>query len=304
MTMYDLNTHRAPVRTLARTHRTLRSAGPSSLVDVAGFAFAVKASRSALPAALRIARRASHACEFLRDVLGAAPRLVLRVLDVADWRAHADVAPYGVSHVGADGTLVVGARPAEAWQAVSGYLGRHLPSRQLARLTAAHGVDPVNGRGPALAPFTELLVVHEVAHVLATQRDIRFDTRWLADAFANYVLVATLGDREPAALRLVGSLAEAAATLDGHLPTLSEFERDQLDVVENVLAELAITRGVYAAYALQHTKPLARLFASFGPNRRQRDADYELGRMLAIDVHPTLAAIPARFVRANMRAAA
>lgn len=299
--MYDLRTHRAPARTLARTHRP---AGSASLADVAGFAFPVKASRSALPAALRIARQAAHACEFLRDVLGAAPRLALRVLDVADWRGHADVAAYGVSHVAHDGALVVGARPAEAWQTVSAYLGRHLPSRQLTRLNAAHGIDPVNGRGPALAPFTELLVVHEVASVLAVQRGVRFDTRWLAEAFANYVLVATLGDREPAALRLVGSLAEAAAALDSHLPTLAAFERDDLDVVENVLAELAITRAVYAAYALQHTKPLARLFASFRPGQRQRDADYELGRMLAIDVHPTLAAIPARFVRASMRAAA
>jgi hypothetical protein len=299
--MYDLRIHRAPARTLARTHRPATSA---TLADVAGFAFPVKASRSALPAALRIAGHAAHACDFLRDVLGAAPRLTLRVLDVADWRACADVAPYGVSHVADDGALVVGARPADAWQMVSGYFGLHLPARQLARLNAAHGVDPMNRRGPALAPFTELLVVHEVAHVLAEQHGIRFDTRWLAEAFANYVLVATLGDREPAALRLVGSLAEAGASLDGHLPALADFERERIDVVESVLAELAITRGVYAAYALHHTKPLARLFAAFRPGHRQRDADYELGRMLAIDVHPTLAAIPARFVRASLRAAA
>jgi len=186
------------------------------------------------------------------------------------------------------------------------FLARNLPPRALATLVGVHGKDAVNRRGPALDKFAELLIVHDVAQLLAAQENVRFRRRWLEEAFANYVLVAVLGDCEPSSLRLVGSLAEAAAALDAFLPSLVEFEHSasELDAVASVLAELAITRSVYAAYALQHTVPLVKLFSSFRPGARPRDADYELGRMLSIDVHPAIAAIPARFLRASMRAAA
>jgi hypothetical protein len=266
----------------------------------------VQASPAEQETARRIAARAERTRGFLEQVLGAVPTLSLRVLDRDDWHSHADVSAYGLAHVTHDGHLVVGASAADAWHTVSSHLALHLPPRELATLVAVHGLDSVNRRGPALDAFAELLIVHDVAHMLATQMDLRFDTRWLEEAFANYVLVAVLGDCEPSALRLVGSLSDAAATLDAWLPTLAQFEgcASELDFTATVLAELAITRTVYAAYALRHTAPLQKLFKAFRPASRPRDADYELGRMLSIDVHPTIASIPARFVRASMRAAA
>jgi hypothetical protein len=77
-----------------------------------------------------------------------------------------------------------------------------------------------------------------------------------------------------------------------------------MDVIPSVLAELAITRSAYVAHAVYQAKPLARLFAAFRDARLSRDADYELGRMLATRVHPSIAAIPLRFASARVAMAA
>ena len=194
-------------------HRPTQSRG-EGLTPLRGFPFAVLASEHAGAAATRIALRAQDACDLLRDVLGEAPHLSLRVLDRHSWAAHAEIASYGVTHVANNGDLVVGVTPADAWHGVSRYLARNLPGHELARLVDVHGADPGDPRGPALDALAESLIAHEVAHVLVDQQRIVFPSRWLEEAFANYVLVAVLGTNDPAGLRLLGSLAEAARALD------------------------------------------------------------------------------------------
>jgi hypothetical protein len=289
---------RSVARSSALAHRASRP--HATLVPLPWFPFPVLASDGERAAGERIARRAEAACALLADALGVRPELSLVVLGRDDWAHYAAVPEYGVTHVGHAGELVVGAEPADAWHAVSDFFATRLSPRALARLTAIHGVDAVNGRGPALAALAEALIAHEIAHLVAAQAGARFPRRWIEEAFANYALVAVLGETDPAGLRLVGSLAEAAATLDDALPTLAAFESEfgRMDVVRCVLAELAITRGVYVAYAWGQTTPLARFLAAFRGGRVDRDADYELGRMLASRVHPALAAIPARFLPA------
>ncbi len=300
--MFDL-AHRTRRPALAMRHPS-RDARLGNLASLDGFEFRVAVSHGHQDVAERLAQRVQDTLNFLDDVLDTAPVLGLRVLDGDDWRRIASIPTYGIPHVADDGALVVGTEPADSWQTVSDYFGRHLAASEVATLVAVHGVDPCNRRGPALRRFVETLVVSEVAHALAAQQRLHFQTRWLAQAFASYVLVAALGEREEGDLRLVGSMADAASTLEARMPTLSSFEFGSVDIVEAVLAELAITRSMYAAYALHGTAPLERLFESFRGGHRPRDADFELGRMLAIDVHPTVAAIPARFLRASMRAAA
>jgi hypothetical protein len=296
---------RSPARRAPTTFSHSRQhPGADNLTSLTGFDFRVAVSRGHQAVAKRLALSVQHAVCFLDDVLGVAPSLGLRVLDRDDWRRLAKIPAYGIPHVADDGHIVVGTEAADDWQTVSEYFGRHLSARDLATLVAVHGVDPRSRRGPALQRFAETLIIREVARALTVQERLQFRTRWLADTFANYVLVAALGDREEGDLRLVGSMADAAATLEARMPTLATFEFGEVDVVETVLAELAITRSVYAAYALHDTAPLQKLFDAFRGSRRPRDADFELGRMLAIDVHPTIAAIPARFLRASLRHAA
>ena len=291
----------APVRAYQRPARSLRA----GLKPLHGFPFAVLASERAGAAATRIALRAQDASDLLRDVLGVAPQLSLRILDRRNWAAHAEVAAYGVTHIAANGDLVVGVTPADAWHGVSRYLARNLPARDLARLVDVHGADSGDRRGPALDALAESLIAHEVAHVLAKQQHIVFPSRWLEEAFANYVLVAVLGTNDPAGLRLLGSLAEAARALDPGMPTLADFERgsSRTDVASSVLAELAITRAVYAAYATRDTVPLADLFNALQASA-DPDADWELGRMHVAGLHPSIAAIPAAFAAARVGLAA
>ena len=293
--MADPTARPGAARASAGMHAASRPHG--ALVPLPWFPFPVLASASERAAGERIAQRAEAACELLAKALGVRPELSLVVLGRDDWAQHAAVPDYGVTHVGHAGELVVGAQPADAWHAVSEFFATRLSPRACARLTDIHGVDPVNGRGPALADLAETLIAHEIAHLVAAQAGVDFPRRWIEEAFANYVLVAVLGETDPAGLRLVGSLAEAAAKLDDTLPTLAAFEAEfgHLDVVTSVLAELAITRGVYVAYAWGQTAPLARFMSAFRDVRVDRDADYELGRMLATRVHPAIAAIPARF---------
>jgi hypothetical protein len=85
-----------------------------------------------------------------------------------------------------------------------------------------------------------------------------------------------------------------------------------------VLAQLALTRGAYEAYAAAQAAPLTRLFRLFrnpalvvaghgGDGTRTHamgDADFELGRLLALHAHPSLASLPNLFPVAAHRAAA
>ena len=267
-----------------------------ALASIECFPFEVRTSAGKHRAARRIAQRALATHDFLNRVIGVAPRLSLRVLDRDDWLRYADDDWYGTPHVSRDGSLVFGSEPADEWEDVSDYLTHRLPPRELARLVAVHGVDAKSRRGPSLDALAESLVAHEVARLFVAQQRVVFPSRWLEEAFANYVLVAVLGDTDPSGLRLVGSLADAAHALDDELPTLAEFERGfgPLDAISKVLAELAIARSVYNAYARWDTAPMVDLFnglrASTDP-----DADWELGRMRGSRIHPSIAAIPDSF---------
>ena len=266
------------------------------LVPVGGFPFAVDASRGAREAASRIAGRARAAHDFLLQVLGVAPRLKLRVLDRADWLHHTDVDWYGTAHVASNGDLVVGSEPADEWQDVAAYLARRLPAREIDKLIAIHGADAASARRPSLTGVAEALIAHEVAHVLIAQQQLAFPSRWLEEAFANYVLVGVLGTSDPAGMRLIGSLAQAARALDADMPTLADFECGfaPMDAVWSVLGQLAITRAVYGAYARRDMKPLVDLLA-IARASVEPDADHELGRMLRARLHPSIASIPDAF---------
>jgi hypothetical protein len=297
-----------PVPGLARALTQRDDVPAHGLVPLPWFAFEVTSSPGCREAAARLARRAERAYWLLRQALEVAPALRLRVLDRTAWRALRDAPAFGVMHVDVDGTLVVGAEPAAAWTEVSAWLAAHLDADTLAQLTRIHGEDP-RTRGPALGPLAEALIAHEVGHLFAEAVGARFPARWLAEAFANYAMVVALGETDPIGLRRLGSLADAASTLGEHLPSLAQFESSfgRMDVMPSVLAQLALTRGVYQAYAAAQAAPLARLAVLFGPAARALETTPHsagLRQHLALHAHPTLAALPELFPAAPWRAAA
>ena len=303
-----------PTPGLAQAPAAPAAREPAVLESLPWFPFTVLASHGARPAAVRIARRTERAYWFLRQALDTTPRLRLLVLDRAAWPTTAEAPDYGVMHVNAEGDLVTGATPALAWAGISAWFAEHLDSRTLATLVRVHGRD-LRTRGPALAEVAEALIAHELAHLIAQQSGVRFPRRWLAEAFANYAMVAVLGETDPVGLRRLGALADAAETLAHHVPRQDEFESEAgLDIMASVLAQLALTRGAYDAYAAAQAAPLLRLLRLFrepaargaGATRLVPTApsDAELERLLALHVHPAVAAIPHRLPVALQRAAA
>ena len=310
--MHSFDMIGAPVPALREALDAPAASEAVALESLPWFPFAVLASRGCRPAAVRIARRAERAYWVLRQALDTTPRLRLLVLDRAAWPATPDAPDYGVMHVNADGDLVVGATPALAWAGISAWLAEHLDARTLAGLVRVHGRD-LRTRGPALCEVADALIAHEIAHLVAAQAGARFPRRWLAEAFANYAMVAVLGETDPIGLRRLGALADAAETVAHHLPRQDEFEAGTgLDIMPSVLAQLALTRGAYDAYATAQATPLLRLLRLFrepvtaGSARLvpASPSDAELARLLALHVHPAVAAIPQRLPVAPQRAAA
>ncbi len=282
----------------------------SGLEPLPWFPFTVAVSPRTAVAAVRIATRCERAYWVLRRILGVVPRFRLLVLDRADWDAYAEVPTYGIVHVTAGGHLVVGSEPADAWHEVSGYLAKHLPAAALRKLVGIHGRDSANA-GPDLTAVADALIAHELAHLMATQAGAVFPKRWLAEAFANYALIAVLGETDPTGLHRLGSLAEAAQLLDHALPTLETFEEpgDGMPVAISVLAQLALTRSAFAAYADAQTEPLEQWLAFHDvPVVASADADAgdDYRRQLGIEIHAVIAAIPDQFPapHAIVRAAA
>jgi hypothetical protein len=307
MNGFDLSGH--PVRGLARALAAEREAPAAGLQPLPWFPFEVLTSPGCRRAAARLARRAERAYWYLRQALDFAPRrLRLVILDRDAWPEHAETCEFGLVHVNGAGDLVIGCEPADAWTDISAWFAEHLDKRALGLLTSVHGEDP-RTRGPALGVLAETLIAHELAHVFAESAGVRFPRRWLAEAFANYAMVAVLGETDPLGLRRLGSLAEAARTVHEPTPPLAQFEAEfgRMDLMASVLAQLALTRGVYQTYAAAQAAPLGRLFRMFATNATPgmtTSGDHDLMRALSMHAHPTIAEIPQQFPAAPYRAAA
>ena len=256
------------------------------------FPFTVAASAGAEHAAGRLARRTEQAYWYLRKLLRFTPRFRLLVLSRGDWARHAEVAAYGIAHFTAHGHLVVGSEPADAWNDVSRELARLLPAPALRSVREVHGAHPVHRNAPDLRELAETLMAHELARVIADQAQATFALPWLKDAFANYALVAVLGETDPNGLHRLGTLAEATRELAAMTPHPSKLGgRPKPSPFEAVLVQLALTRGAYDAYADERGAPLARWFhlaRKPGP-----DAPAALARVLSREVHPAIGALAA-----------
>lgn len=280
----------------------------SGLAPLPWYPFTVAASKGAVTAAERIATRAERAYGYLRRKLGAVPPFRLLVLDRGDWPRFADRGEYGLSHFTARSHLVVGSAPATAWHDVARELDRRLAPATARKLAQALGTDAHHGRGPDLSLVAESLVAHDLARFVADRRGARFAAPWLMHAFANYALVAILGETEPAALHRLGALAEAAHTLSAQaLPvTALAAPGQRLTPFDAVLLQLALTRAVYLAYADCGDAPFVRWFerACDADAATPPDADHELGRMLSAQIHPALGELVAAARRSTFHRAA
>jgi len=290
----------APVASIAPPRVASALAEPfawpaSGLEPLPWFPFTVAVSRGHAAVGERLAQRTERAYWYMRKLVGVTPRFRLLVLSPDDWPQYAEVATFGVSHATQDGHLIVGTQPASEWHDIARFLALHLPAGAVRPLVKVHGADRVHPDAPDLTGVAESLVAHELAHLIADQAGACFPRRWLAEAFANYALIAVLGETEPAALHRIGSLAEAARLLRDLTHTVAEYEAADgaLEPAQAVLTQLALTRAAFAVYADAQVAPLQRWLAAAQDEAhglRDADADHELGCALA-GVHPALDAL-------------
>jgi hypothetical protein len=268
----------------------------SGLSPLPWFPFTVAASVGAEDAAGRLARRTEQAYWYLRKLLRFTPRFRLLVLSREDWPKFAKVAAYGVPHFTADAHLVVGSEPADAWNDVSRELARALPAPALRSVRGAHGTHPSLPGAPDLRELADALMARELARVVAAQARVSFAPPWLEDAFANYALVAVLGETDPDGLHRLGTLAEAARELASITPHPGKLAaRPALSPFDAMLAQLALTRAAYVAYAEQRGEALARWFNLARHPRADRRGD--AARVLWREVHPAIGALAAPWDR-------
>ena len=262
----------------------------SGLQPLPWFPFTVAASAGAGDAAGRIARRVEQAYWYLRKVLRFTPRFRLLVLSREDWPRYAEVDAYGIAHYDDRGHLVVGSEPADAWLDVSRAFAAALPAQALRKVRGVHGTHPRDPQVPDLGLMAEALMAHEFARLMADQARASFPLHWLKDAFANYALVAVLGETDPDALHRLGTLAEAAREIESVMPrVVASAGRPALTPFEAVLMQLELTRAAYAAYADARTAPLGRWFTL--ARRSASTGRASIAQLLARDVHPAIGSL-------------
>lgn len=162
------------------------------LASLPGYPFQVRTSASTGEQATRLADRCRRAYAYFGEMLAFRPQCALIVLSRADWSERASQPLYGMPYYDA-GNLFLAGEPSDlmAWleEAVSS-----------APPQAAQVIDQVYGTGAdRLAPFADMLVVHELAHAFHDGVPFLFPRSWLMELFADMALytfvVANESDR-------------------------------------------------------------------------------------------------------------
>jgi len=140
------------------------------------------------------ARSLGDHAERARDWLGAqlaAPfDFHLYVLDEDEWADHAQVPLYAVPHADPDtGKIVLGSQPATLFSSVCAQFWPDFTEESGAAMHQAYG-DP-----PALEAFADLILVHELVHLVPRAQPL--PTMWHEELFANLGTVGYLASEEP-----------------------------------------------------------------------------------------------------------
>jgi hypothetical protein len=248
------------------------------LASLPGFPFEVRTSASTHEQAGRLADRCTRAYSYLGDMLAFRPQCALVVLNRADWSERASNPLYGMPYYSA-GNLFLAGEPSDlvAWLEE---VARSAPP------PAAQALDRVYGTGAGrLAPFADLLVVHELAHAFHDGVPFLFPRSWLMELFANMALYAYVTATEPDRTLRLETLPRVAlehCLLQPVARDLRYFEAFYPDIEPHT----------YVWYQFRLTMMAKDLIDAAGPNvlRRLWDAfalsDEQLAGVLGGRVHP------------------
>jgi hypothetical protein len=134
--------------------------------------------------------RADRARDWLAGRLAAPFSFDLYVLDADAWADHAQVPVYAIPHADSDtGKIVLGAQPATLFGSVRTQFWPDFGESSRAAMHQVYG-DP-----PPLEAFADLILVHELMHLVPRGQSLR--TMWREELFANVGAVCHLASEEP-----------------------------------------------------------------------------------------------------------
>lgn len=134
--------------------------------------------------------RASRARDWLAEQLDAPFSFDLYVLDEDEWADHAGIPEYGIPHADPDtGKIVLGAQPATLFSSV---ISQFWPDLNEGSRDAMHRVY---GNPPLLESFADLVLVHELTHLVPRGQSL--PTMWHEELFADLGTVGYLASEEP-----------------------------------------------------------------------------------------------------------
>jgi hypothetical protein len=248
------------------------------LDSLSGFPFDVYTSASTREQAGRLADRCARAYAYLGDLLAFRPRCALIVLDRDDWSQRASSSMYGMPYYDA-GNLFLAGEPSDLTARLEEVTRSAPPA-------AARELEQVYGTGAdRLAPFADLLIVHELAHAFHDGVPFVFPRSWLMELFADMALYAFVVAEEPDRRLQLETLVRVA--LEHRL--LKPVARD-LRYFEAFYP--GIEPLTYVWYQFRFTMMAKGLVDAAGPDvlRRLWDAfalsDEQLGDVLGGRVHP------------------
>jgi hypothetical protein len=249
------------------------------LVSLSGCPFEVHTSASTHDQARRLADRCARAYSYLADLLGFGPECALLVLDRSDWSERASNPLYGMPYYSA-GNLFLPGEPSDLAARLE-EVASSAPPR------AAEILRQVYGTGSdRLAPFADMLVVHELGHAFHDGVPTLFPRSWLMEIFANLSLYAFVVAEEPDRISLLETLPQVS--LDYGL--LKPVARD-LRYFEMFYPD--IETSTYVWYQFRFTMMAKDLVDTAGPSALRRFweafalSDQQLADVLGRQVHPT-----------------
>jgi hypothetical protein len=249
------------------------------LGSLPGFPFEVRTSASTREQARRLADRCGRAYSYLGEMLAFRPQCALVVLNRADWSERASNPLYGMPYYSA-GNLFLAGEPSDLFARLEEVASSAAPA-------AARVLDQVYGTGAdRLAPFADLLIVHELAHAFHDGVPFVFPRSWLMELFADMALYAFVIAEEPDRRLHLETLPQVA--LEHRL--LKPVARD-LRYFEAFYP--SIEPLTYVWYQFRFTMMAKDLVDAAGPSvlRRLWDAfaltDEQLAGVLGERVHPT-----------------
>lgn len=264
----------------------------SDLIELRGYRFPVYASGGAEERAQEIAVRCQQGHRFLTKALEFEVQARLLVLAPEHWQAYTGSPMFGVPQTIDAQTVVVAGQNSELWRMI-------VPPLESLPPAAAQSMRTVYGRqdGSAdIAPYMDLLPVHEMAHLFVDQAAGQFDfhlpRRWLVELFCNLSLHAYVSMEEPGQIPPLEVFPRIVAGQDSRMfahRSLRDFEvlyatMDPPNFVWYLSRLHVAAKDIFDAGG---TESLLRLYKMIVQSRAMLP-DNELAARLRSDVHPAV----------------